>query len=84
MSRFARSFAVAGLFAALSLPVFAAARGERDERDHVRRGDRRGDLRGDLRRSVPEFDPATAGAIAAVIGGGGLLLARRKPNKPKD
>ncbi len=30
------------------------------------------------RRSIPEFDPAAAGAIAALVAGGGVLLARRK------
>ncbi len=28
--------------------------------------------------SIPEFDPATAGAIAAVLAGGGVLIARRR------
>jgi LPXTG-motif cell wall-anchored protein len=31
-----------------------------------------------IRKVVPEFDPAAAGAIAAVIAGGGLLVARRR------
>lgn len=29
-------------------------------------------------RTVPEFDPATAGAIAAVVVGGTVLLVRRR------
>jgi hypothetical protein len=29
-------------------------------------------------RSAPEFDPAVAGAIAAIVAGGGVLLARRR------
>jgi hypothetical protein len=29
-------------------------------------------------RSVPEFDPTTVGAIAAILVGGGALLARRR------
>lgn len=29
-------------------------------------------------RDVPEFDPSAAGAVAAVLAGGGLLIARRK------
>lgn len=29
-------------------------------------------------RSIPEFDPATAGVIAALVGGGALLIARRR------
>ena len=27
---------------------------------------------------VPEFDPATVGAVAVVLAGGGLILARRR------
>lgn len=30
------------------------------------------------RRSVPEFDPAAVGTMAAVLAGGGLLIARRR------
>ena len=30
------------------------------------------------RRSVPEFDPATAGIVAALVAGGGVLLARQR------
>ena len=30
------------------------------------------------RHGIPEFDPAAAGAIAALLTGGGLLLARRR------
>lgn len=30
---------------------------------------------------VPEFDPATAGAIAVIIAGGGVLVARRRERK---
>ncbi len=29
-------------------------------------------------RSVPEFDPLTVGAVAAVLAGGGVLVARRR------
>lgn len=28
--------------------------------------------------TAPEFDPATAGAVAAILVGGGVLLARRR------
>jgi MYXO-CTERM domain-containing protein len=31
-----------------------------------------------MRRCVPEFDPTTVGAIAALLVGGGALLARRR------
>lgn len=31
-----------------------------------------------ISRSVPEFDPTTVGAIAALLVGGGALLARRR------
>ncbi len=30
--------------------------------------------------SVPEFGPAAAGAIAVLVAGGGVLLARRRKN----
>ena len=30
------------------------------------------------RSHAPEFDPTTAGAIGAVLAGGGILLARRR------
>ena len=33
---------------------------------------------GSKARSVPEFDVAAVGAIAAVIAGGGIVLARRR------
>jgi hypothetical protein len=29
-------------------------------------------------RSAPEFDPAVAGVIGAIVAGGGLMLARRR------
>ena len=29
-------------------------------------------------RDIPEFDPATVGAIAAIVAGGGVLVARRR------
>jgi len=51
------------LLVAVLVPSLAAAQG------------RSRDIR---RRSIPEFDPAAAGAIAALIAGGGVLLARRK------
>lgn len=31
---------------------------------------------------VPEFDPATAGAVAVLLAGGGVLVARRGKRKP--
>jgi len=34
--------------------------------------------RGHRRRSVPEFDPASVGVVAAIIAGGGILIARRR------
>jgi LPXTG-motif cell wall-anchored protein len=30
---------------------------------------------------VPEFDASTVGAIAALVAGGGVLLARRRAKK---
>jgi LPXTG-motif cell wall-anchored protein len=32
-------------------------------------------------RTVPEFDPAAIGGIAALVAGGGVLLARRRKVK---
>ena len=32
----------------------------------------------DAPRDIPEFDPATVGAIAAIVAGGGVLVARRR------
>ncbi len=29
-------------------------------------------------RSIPEFDPTTVGAIAAIVAAGGILLVRRR------
>lgn len=64
-------------------------RGDRDRNGgHHDRNDRRDNDRRDndrreqpRRRGIPEFDPATAGAIAAVIAGGGVMLARRRAKK---
>lgn len=58
------------LLAALSLPVVAWAQEHRD-------GDHEGDGNHE-RRSVPEFDAATVGVVAALLAGGGILIARRK------
>ena len=33
---------------------------------------------GDYRNSVPEFDPAAVGSIAVLLGGGAVMLARRR------
>jgi hypothetical protein len=38
--------------------------------------------RGRERRGVPEFDASAVGAIAALVAGGGVLLARRRSKKP--
>jgi hypothetical protein len=54
------------LMLALSLPVAVWA-----GPDH--RGDR-----GRRHGWVPEFDPAAAGTVAAILAGGGVLLARRR------
>jgi hypothetical protein len=37
-----------------------------------------GGARTSLARSVPEFGPAAAGALAVLVAGGGVLLARRR------
>lgn len=51
---------------ALALPCLAVAH----EKEH---GDRHSSPRG-----IPEFDPTAVGAIAALVAGGGILLARRR------
>lgn len=40
--------------------------------------DRRGGRGGRGRHGVPEFDPAVAGAIAALMAGGSVLVARKR------
>lgn len=46
----------------------------------VRKDEAKAPARGDhrRRRSIPEFDPLTAGAIASVVAGGTVLVARRR------
>ena len=61
--------------------VGMAAAGEEGERSHERGREEHRDGRGrdrEGRRGVPEFDPATAGAVAVMIAGGGLILLRRR------
>lgn len=52
---------------------FSRWRESRRERDHDR-----GHAGRPRPRSIPELDPATAGAIAAIVAGGGVLIARRR------
>lgn len=72
------SLAIAALTGSAILPGSAIARdgdqGGDQDGDH-QGGDRGGNWGG---RSVPEFDPATVGAITAVVAGGGVLIARRR------
>ena len=44
----------------------------------TRADDGREERRERPRRSIPEFDPAAVGAVAAVLAAGGLLVARRR------
>ncbi len=67
-SRVGRVLVLAGVLS--TLPAAASAAGDRE-------GDHSGDHHGDA-RSVPEFDPAAIGAVAALAVGGGVLLARRR------
>ncbi len=55
------------------LPCGAAARSQ-----HGHESGRQGRNTQGGPRSVPEFDPAVAGAIAAVVAGGAVVLARRR------
>lgn len=74
------SFVFAGiLLASLSAAPLAWAqeirRGDQDDDGEMRRprpGGRHG------RRWVPEFDATTAGAIAVIVAGGAVLVARRR------
>ncbi len=71
------------LLAALLAPVGAAARqavGGHDDRGgrEGRGGHDRGGHTSKPPRTIPEFDPSAAGAIATLAAGGGLLLARRR------
>jgi hypothetical protein len=62
--------AAAVLVGTLAAPAFAAAKEahhDREPGDHHR-----------VRHSIPEFDPASIGAIAAIVAGGGILIARRR------
>jgi LPXTG-motif cell wall-anchored protein len=41
-------------------------------------GDQGGNQGGNSQGNAPEFDPAVAGIIGAILAGGGLLLVRRR------
>ena len=78
MTRLFRNIVVPLLAATLLFqlaPAWADGDRDRDHSDRDRDRDRRGH---DSRRWVPEFDPATAGAIAVLLAGGGVLLVRRR------
>ena len=66
------------LVAAFALP--AAALADKGGSPPELRGDHRGggNRGGGNGHGVPEFDVAAVGAIAAVIAGGGIMLARRR------
>jgi hypothetical protein len=59
------------LVLAVALPAAALAGEHRNSGKFNNRGGGKG-------HGVPEFDIAAAGAIAAVIAGGGIVLARRR------
>jgi len=67
-----RAFTRALVFTALLGSGVALAE-NRDQQGQKEQGQSRG-----RRRSVPEFDPAAIGAVAAIVAGGGLLIARRR------
>ena len=70
------TFAILCAMAILALPDGAAAQSAsgRDSRG-------RGHERSTTRPGVPEFDPSSAGAIAALIAGGAVILARRRSTR---
>jgi len=74
MNRSMRTSLLAALMvSAVALPAVALA--DRENSRGESRSENRG--RGNA-RSVPEFDVAAVGALAAVIAGGGIVLARRR------
>lgn len=64
-----------GLLLLLALLPFGAAAG--NQNGQGQNGHQGGNKQGG-QRSVPEFDPAVAGAIAAIVAGGAVVLARRR------
>jgi hypothetical protein len=69
---------LAVVFALCAAPAVLAGNGDHGSwrggwGDHPGRG---GDAGG--KRAVPEFDPAAAGALAALVAGGALYVASRK------
>ena len=85
-----RSLLTALLAVAVALPAVTVADGGNSSRgsrsDHGSRSERGGSnhesrgghQRGGKGHSAPEFDPTAVGAIAALIAGGGIVLARRR------
>jgi hypothetical protein len=63
----------------IAAPVVTAA----DRGTHVDRSRHGHESRGRL-RSVPEFDPTAVGVVAALIAGGGLIVARRRSVRHLD
>ncbi len=61
--------------AALCLAPAALAQSRDRDRDHHHGWDR---WRPPGRVAAPEFDPAAAGAVGALLAGGGLLLASKR------
>jgi hypothetical protein len=72
MNRIVRGSLLAAICGSWIATAHVASAGEEH---HGRRHDR-GDLDGIF--SVPEFDPAAAGAIAVVVGLGAVIVARRR------
>lgn len=68
----AKLLGAALMVVALTLVPSSALAGRRGDDDRPR------DRRGGSRFAIPEFDPSVAGAIAAIVAGGGLILARRR------
>lgn len=61
----------------LALATTAAAK-HKHPGNETNGGGGNGGTQGTSRSWVPEFDPATVGAVAVVLAGGGLVLARRR------
>jgi hypothetical protein len=82
MYRMAKLFCAASALLIMLAPIAALGHGGERERGWWSSwfGDRCDDR--SPARSVPEFDPAAAGAIGAVLGGGAVLIARRRKARP--
>lgn len=75
----ARQTAILGFVGALMLLFATTAQAKNDGVQGERAGGNSAEnRRNNEPRAVPEFDPAALGAVAAIVAGGALMLARRR------